>query len=248
MCMVRTKNTSPSTPRTTHMAHTLTAPCSHILLLLVLCLLLLAASGVADVRIPATPSKVVAQPWQTAGAILSFTIPQGDDYDDAGFGDRRFVVSLASGTAAAWHDLTVAQAPVYITADLGLSTGGGYSFDVTPANGLGETGASVTSNVITTGAPQAVAQVKGVPQSTAISVAWPAAVDNGSPVTFYTVTTVAEDGSVVNPVNVTGSPPATSTIITGLVNFVGYTFTVTATNAVGTSAPTTTSDVVRPQG
>ena len=218
-----------------------------VLLAVSLCLLL-AASGVADVRIPATPSKVVAQPVQSSGAVLWFTIPQGDDYDEPGFGERRFVVSLASGTAAAWRDMTVAQAPVYITADWGLSTGGDYSFAVTPANGLGDTGVAATSNAITAGAPQAVAEVKGVPQSTNISVAWTAAVDNGSPVTSYTITTVAEDGSVVDPVTVAGSPPATSTVVTGLTNFVGYAFTVTATNAVGTSPPTTTADVVRPQG
>lgn len=229
-------------------------PPSHLLLLLLCTAFVLLAhpytgplSVAADVRIPATPNDVSAQP-SPSGAVILFTVPQPDDFDEAGFGSRRYIISLATGTAAAWRDVTVAHPPVYVTADWGLAAGSDYSFAVAPANGLGETGSMATSNSITVGAPQAVAEVTGTAQPNAVRVSWTAAVDNGSPVTSYTITVTPDDGSSVAPVSVTGSPPATTVVVESLANQVGYSFAVTATNAVGTSPPTTTPSVTRPQG
>jgi hypothetical protein len=76
-------------------------------------------------------------------------------------------------------------------------------------------------------------------------VSWTAPANGGSPITSYTITPYV--GSVAQtPTTITGTPPATQTTIGGLTNGTAYTFTVTATNAVGPSAPSAPSNVVTP--
>jgi hypothetical protein len=84
--------------------------------------------------------------------------------------------------------------------------------------------------------PGAVSAVGGNGQAV---VSWGAASANGSPVTGYTVTASPGGRSATT----TGATTAT---LTGLTNGTSYTFTVTATNAVGTSAPSAPSNAVTP--
>ena len=71
-------------------------------------------------------------------------------------------------------------------------------------------------------------------------VSWTAPVSNGgSPITGYTVKS--------SPGGLTATAPtATPVTVSGLTNGTAYTFTVTATNTVGTSAPSTASSSVTP--
>ena len=80
------------------------------------------------------------------------------------------------------------------------------------------------------GAPTAVSATAGDGSAT---VTWTAPVNGGSPLTRYTVTPLI-GGIAQAAVDVTGSPLPTSTTVTGLTNGTAYTFTVTATNAIGT--------------
>ena len=107
-----------------------------------------------------------------------------------------------------------------------------------------------------TAAPGAPVNVFGVASNNAVTVNWSPAQSN-QPVTSYTVTTFA-GGAAVSSVSVVpgvavipgiASPfPPTSVLISGLTNLTSYTFTVSATNASGTSPDSAPSAPVIPPG
>ena len=72
------------------------------------------------------------------------------------------------------------------------------------------------------------------------SVVWTKPADNGSTITGYTVT--SSGGQTCT----TSNADTLSCAVTGLTNGTAYTFTVTATNGVGTSAASAPSNSVTP--
>ena len=92
------------------------------------------------------------------------------------------------------------------------------------------------------GAPPTVSAVAGNAMAT---VSWTAPSTNASPITSYTVTPHL-GATTLTPVTVVGSPPATTATVGGLTNGQSYTFTVTATNGIGTGPTSTASNSVVP--
>ena len=78
--------------------------------------------------------------------------------------------------------------------------------------------------------PGVATSVHAVRSDRSAAITWVQAAGNGSPVTGYTIT--SSPGGITKTV----AGDATSATIGGLTNGTGYTFTVTATNAVGDSA------------
>jgi hypothetical protein len=90
-------------------------------------------------------------------------------------------------------------------------------------------------------APSAPGQVAAQPGDTMATVSWTAPNANGSPITSYTVTS-SPDG-----VTKTVAGDSTTATVGGLANGTPYTFTVTATNAIGDSPASEPSTPVTPQ-
>ena len=93
-------------------------------------------------------------------------------------------------------------------------------------------------------APSAPSGVTAQPASSSAQVSWTAPNNGGSSITGYTVTP-STGGTAGTPMQVSGS--ATSATLTGLTNASSYTFTVTATNAIGTSPASAASAAVAPE-
>lgn len=86
--------------------------------------------------------------------------------------------------------------------------------------------------------PDAPTNVVATAGNTQVSVSFNIPSDGGSPITGYTVTS--------SPGNITASGVSSPIVVTGLTNGTAYTFTVTATNEVGTSSASVASNSVTP--
>ena len=104
------------------------------------------------------------------------------------------------------------------------------------------------SNQVTPAAPTAPGAPSGVTATAgnqSATVSWSAPANGGSPITSYTVTPYLA-GVAQTATQVPGSPPATTVKVTGLTNGSAYTFTVAATNAIGTGPASSPSQPVTP--
>ncbi len=129
----------------------------------------------------------------------------------------------------------------------GLTNDTAYTFTLVATNAIGDSTASNASNAVTPKAPTAPAApsapsaVAGDAQAT---VTWTAPSDNGgSDVTGYTVTAVEDAMKTCTPTPAT----ALTCTVTGLTNDTAYTFTVVATNAIGSSSASAPSSAVTPK-
>lgn len=179
--------------------------------------------------VPHAPTAVTGSAGN-ASATVSWTPPA----DDGGVPVQDFTVTAAPGGATC----TTASTSCDVS---GLANGTAHTFTVTARNAVGEGPASEPSDPVTPrttpGSPTAVA---GVPGDTQVQASWtPPDADGGSPILDYTVT--------ATPGGATCATDGTSCVVAGLTNGIAYTFTVTARNGVGLSAPSAPSAPVTPQ-
>ena len=175
--------------------------------------------------VPAAPTIGTATVSGTTASV-AFTAPT----NNGGAAITSYTVTSSPGGITAIGTATLISVP-------GLVAGTSYTFTVTATNSAGTSQSSAVSNSVTAaGVPSAPSAVTATGLSgTSASVSFATSSANGSAITGYTIT----PSLATSPATFTGtSSPIT---VTGLTAGTAYTFSVTATNAIGTSAPGTTT-------
>ena len=141
-------------------------------------------------------------------------------------------VADASGVASFGQPAAGWPASVTATATTPQGSTSEFAATITPTGPTAPTAPS---------APTGVSATAGVGSA---QVTFSASNANGSPITGYTVT--ATDQTAAAGGGQTASSPASPITVSGLTNGDSYTFTVTATNSIGTSPASTPSNAVTP--
>lgn len=133
--------------------------------------------------------------------------------------------------------------PAALSCDVtGLTNGTAYTFAVFAYNSEGYGPRSTRSSAATPlSSPGAPTSVQGVAGDAGVALAWTApTVTGGTPVVTYTAT--ASPGGA----SCTILAPITNCDISGLTNGTNYTFTVAATNIIGTGSSSVSTGVMKP--
>ena len=187
-----------------------------------------ASNSVTPATVPGAPTIGTAMRGD-AQVTVTFTAPASN----GGSAITSYTVTSSTGNITA----TGTASPITVT---GLTNGTAYTFTVKATNAVGTGPASAPSNNVTPatvpGAPTIGTATRGSAQAT---VTFTAPTSNGgSAITSYTVTS--------SPGNITKTGTASPITVTGLTTGTAYTFTVKATNAVGTGPASAASNSVTP--
>ena len=188
-----------------------------------------------------TFSNETASGWQELDFSAPVAITAGTTYVASYFTSTGHWAFTAGGLASA-----VTNGPLTALAGGGVyAYGSSSTFPTNTYNNNNYWVDVVYSHSSAATAPGAPSGVSATAGNGSASVSWAAPGSGGSAITSYTVTPYI-GSAAQTPVTVSGSPPATTATVTGLTNGTAYTFTVSATNAVGTGPASSPSNAVTP--
>ena len=148
-----------------------------------------------------------------------------------------YKVTSTPDTKTCSYQVTVpATAPLNQCTVSGLTNGTAYTFAVVAKNALGDSTAATSVPVTPARVPDAPTAVTAVPGKKSAVIAWTSPANGGSAITQYSV--------VSAPEGLTCTSTTTTCTVNGLHTGLSYTFTVKATNNVGSSAASAASDPV----
>jgi prepilin-type N-terminal cleavage/methylation domain-containing protein len=184
---------------------------------------------------PDAPTGVVGTSYANTQSVVTWSAPASN-----GSAITTYTVQYAVSPYSSWTTATSAAAATTYTVTT-LTNGTPYEFRVAATNPAGTGSFSTPSATATPAtAPDTPTAVTATSNQNAQSVvAWTAPLNNGgSPVATYLVTS--------SPGGFTCTSGATTCTVVGLTNGTAYTFTLTATNAAGTSVPSSPSAAATP--
>ena len=185
------------------------------------------SNSVTPATAPGAPAIITAKA-DNAEAKVSFKAPASNGGSDI----TSYTVASSTGQTASGT-----ASPITVK---GLTNGTPYTFTVTATNKVGVSPRSRASNSVTPAtvpdAPTIVAAKADNAEATVSFKAPPST--GGSKITSYTVTSSTGQ---------TASGTASPLTVKGLTNGTPYTFTVTATNKIGTGPPSSASNSVMPR-
>ncbi|CAN2228028.1 Listeria/Bacterioides repeat [Candidatus Nanopelagicaceae bacterium] len=169
-------------------------------------------------------------PAANGSAITSYTVQAYDE----------------DGNSVSGATCTISAPTTACDVSSNLDPGTNYTFKIIASNAAGAGSASTASSAAAVNAaPSAPLNVTATSTNGGATVSWDAPADSrGSAVTGYTVTAYNSNNNAVG--TCTATAPTQTCSATGLTNGEAYTFKVTATNGIGTSAQSTTSSAVTP--
>lgn len=205
-----------------------------------------AAVNAAGSSAASAPSPAVIVPAEAPSPVRNASAVRGDqsaavDWDAPMHTHGAPVTGYTVTADPGGQQVTVEPGATQTTVP-GLTNGVAYTFTITATNAAGTSEGVAAGPVTPAGVPQTVADVTATASDRSATVAWEQGDDNGAPVTGYKVTATPGGHQV------TVGPDVTQATVPGLTNGVAYTFVVTATNSVGSSAPSVPSASVTPAG
>ena len=129
----------------------------------------------------------------------------------------------------------------------GLTTGTTYTFNAIVTNSVGSSSSLSSSSITSTSVPGVPMNLVAVAGDTRCTISFTAPNNGGSPITKFTA--VSSPGGIVTDfVSAITSTGTGRGIVQGLTNGTAYTFTLTATNTIGTGPTSVASNSVTPSG